>query len=413
VNDPAPTASSWRDRSIAALVVLAFSSGFGQFGAIAALGDVARTFGQVAHGTTIADQAGLSGTELGIGLAILRLASLGGMPLAGLADRFGRRRMLLVTVSVGLVLTVLAAASPSYWAFVVIFGAGRPFLSATNGLAAVAAVEESPVVGRTSAVAVVAAGYGVGAGATAVLHSLGLGGGDFRVFLPFALVPLVLVAAVRRSVHEPARYTAASRDRARRAVSFGSVGRPLRRRFGLVLVLTFALSFVTGPANTFVFLYAQDFVHQSGGVTAAMVVGSGVAGLGGLFAGRWLADRVGRRPVVVAGTIAVAGFATITYSGSRPALIAGYVLGVAGGSILAPAIGSIVNELFPTSVRATVTGWTVAAGVLGAVAGLSTFGALADVGARFSSAAFVTFIPAAFVAVFWFALPETRGVELE
>ena len=94
------------------VAIAAFASGFGQFGVVAALGDVARSFGHVTHGATFADQAGLSGTVLGVGLAIIRLASLGGLPLAGLADRFGRRPMLLITCGVGLVLTALAAASP-------------------------------------------------------------------------------------------------------------------------------------------------------------------------------------------------------------------------------------------------------------------------------------------------------------
>ena len=106
---------------------------------VSALGDVAKTFGRVVHGTSIADQAGLSGTELGIGLAVLRLASLGGLPLAGIADRFGRRKMLLLTCALGLAFTVAAAASPGYWWFVVIFALGRPSLSATPG---------SPQIGR-------------------------------------------------------------------------------------------------------------------------------------------------------------------------------------------------------------------------------------------------------------------------
>ena len=45
--------------------------------------------------------------------------------------------MLLVTVSIGLVATVVAAASPGYWWFVVIFALGRPFLSSTNALSQV------------------------------------------------------------------------------------------------------------------------------------------------------------------------------------------------------------------------------------------------------------------------------------
>src|SRR6202020_3158839 len=96
----------------------AFASGFAQFGVVAALGDVARGFGQVNLGATLADQAGLSGTDLGIGLAIMRLASLGALPITGLADRFGRRRVLLVAAGLGLAMTAAAAASPRYSWFV-------------------------------------------------------------------------------------------------------------------------------------------------------------------------------------------------------------------------------------------------------------------------------------------------------
>ena len=92
-----------------------------------------------------------SGTELGIGLAIMRLASLGGLPITALADRFGRRMMLLVTVGAGLALTVVAAASPTYWWFVAIFACGRPLLSASNGLAQVTAAEQTASADRAKA----------------------------------------------------------------------------------------------------------------------------------------------------------------------------------------------------------------------------------------------------------------------
>ena len=118
----------WNDPAVLAVAVVALASGFGQFGAVAALGDVAKGFGQVNHGATIADQAGLSGTALGIGLAIIRLASLAALPIAGLADRLGRRALLLGSAAVGLALTATASLSPTYWWFIVIFACGRPML---------------------------------------------------------------------------------------------------------------------------------------------------------------------------------------------------------------------------------------------------------------------------------------------
>lgn len=403
----------WTDRAGLAVALAALASGFGQFGVVAALGDVAHAFGRMAHGATIADQAGLSGTELGIGLAIIRLASLGSLPLTGLADRFGRRTMLGATLSLGLAITVASAASPGYWSFVVIFACGRPLLSATNALAQLAAAEQTSSNDRAAAVALTAAGYGIGAGLIAVIHSLASSSLGFRGIVALAALPLAAVPFIYRRIEEPERFRIAEVATDRPLPVLGAVGPTFRRRLLVVAMLAFAVSIITGPATSFVFLYAQNVLHQSGYVTAAMVVGAGLAGLIGLLAGRWLADHLGRRPTATFAMIVLALFSVLTYAGSRAALLVGYILGVMAGSMLAPATGALLTELFPTSVRASVAGWWVAAGVLGAGSGLVAFGAVADVGHRFGIAAALTFLPAALMSgLFWF-VPETCGREPE
>lgn len=403
----------WNDRAVAGVAMAAFASGFGQFGVVAALGDVARGFGQAHHGATFTDQVGLSGTALGIGLAIIRLASLGALPVTGLADRFGRRIMLLVTVGAGLAMTALAAAGPSYWWFVAIFACGRPLLSATSGLAQVTAAEQTASADRAKAVALVAAGYGAGAGTVAIVHSLAASTLGFRGVFALALAPLALLPLLSRWIKEPDRFIRSAAESGHQIPVLDAVARPFRRRLSVIVVLAFAISVITGPANSFVFLFAQNFLHQRGIVTAGMVVGAGLAGLAGLLAGRWLADRVGRRLTCALAMMTVAGFATLTYTGSAPALLVGYILGVFAASVFAPAAGALVNELFPTPVRASVAGWFLAAGVLGAAAGLVAFGAVADAGHRFALAGLVTFWPAALVMVLFWLLPETRGREPE
>src|SRR5262249_43936091 len=115
----------WFDRAIVAVALIALASGFGQFGVVAALGDVSTQLGHVRAGSSVADKVGLSGTSIGVGLAIIRLASLGSLPLIGIADRLGRRRVILAVTVAGLALTAVAATSPGYWWFVVIFACGR------------------------------------------------------------------------------------------------------------------------------------------------------------------------------------------------------------------------------------------------------------------------------------------------
>jgi MFS family permease len=403
----------WSDPAVLAIAVIALASGFGQFGAVAALGDVSKQLGHVAAGASIADKVGLSGTSLGVGLAVIRLASLGSLPLIGSADRLGRRRVILAVTVAGLAFTVAAAASPGYWWFVVIFAFGRPLLSATNALAEVMAAEETSSTDRTAAIALIAAGYGVGAGISAIVHSLASGVLGFRGIFALAIIPLAVVVLVRRRVEEPSRFTIAEAEAEHPTPILAAIGPPYRGRVALLALVGFAVSIISGPANSFVFLYAQDVVHLAGYVVALMVAGSGITGLLGLLAGRWLADHVGRRPTCSVALVAIAVTGAVCYSGSRPALVAGYLVAVFLASIFAPAVGSLLTELFPTSVRASAIGWWTVAGVLGAVAGLVAFGAVADVGNRFAAAADVVFLPCALAAGLFWLLPETKGRELE
>jgi MFS family permease len=144
-----------------------------------------------------------------------------------------------------------------------------------------------------------------------------------------------------------------------------------------------------------------------------MVVIAAPVGLLGLLVGRWMADNLGRRLTTTVAMVSIAGFGIVLYSGSTVALFVGYVLGAMAGGMIAPALGALVIEVFPTSVRASVAGWFVVAGVLGAVVGLVIFGAVSDVASRLSLAAVATFLPALPVAGLLFLLPESKGKEPE
>ena len=211
--DPGADASSarrvrlhgWRHPAILAVGAATVAAGFAQFGATTALGDVAHAFGETGGGTSTVARVGLSGTTLGIGLAVVRLASLASLPLAALADRHGRRRMLLGCVSGGLAVTALAALSPGYWWFVALFAVGRPMLTATNAIAVVVAAEETETRDRAKAIALMTAGYGIGAGLTALIRGVAGEGLGFRGLFALALVPLAAVPLLARRLEEPDR----------------------------------------------------------------------------------------------------------------------------------------------------------------------------------------------------------------
>ncbi len=408
----APRVYRWRDPPIIGLALLAFAAGFGSFGAVSGLGEVARTFGQASHGTaSIAEQAGLSGTTLGVGLAVLRLASLGSLPLSGLADRFGRRLLLLVCCAGGLALTVLAAASPGYWWFVAIFALGRPGLTATNAVASVAGAEETATVERAKAIALITAGYGVGSGVIAGINGLAKATLGFRGLFLLALVPLVALPWLSKLIREPDRFVAVAPDHPLPVL--GAVAPAHRRRLLVVALISAALAVMTGPVNSFVYIYAQNVRGLPGPIVTVMVALAGVTGLAGLLLGRALADRWGRRPTAAVAMVAMAACGVLTYSGSRPALVGGYVAGVLAAATFAPAGASLANELFPTEVRASVSGWITFSAVIGATIGLLAFGAIADVADRFAVASIAVAPIPVIGALLFVALPETRGAELE
>lgn len=409
----ATTTLGWRHPAILSAAGLSVASGFASFGVTAALGDVATAFGEPDPQGSIAAMVGLTGTTVGLGLAVIRLASLGALPLAGLADRVGRRRVILSCCAIGLVITLAAAASPGFWWFVAIFALARPLLSATNAIAAVIAAEETRTADRSKAIALITAGYALGSGLTALVRLAIPGAAGWRGLFAMVVVPLVLLPLARRWLREPTYYARLQLGAAPPRPRFGTVRRDLVGRLGLLGALHLGFGFVTGPVNTLLFLYGERVLAMSSTAMAAVFVAAAPTGLVGLLVGRWAADRYGRR-VSAAGAMAlVAASGVVTYSGQPWGLAVGYIAGIVAAAAYAPAAGALDAELFPTSQRGTAAGWVAAANIIGAVLGLLVFGLLLDRFGSFTPTAVIVALPVVALAGLYALLPETRGMELE
>ncbi|HUX04872.1 MAG TPA: MFS transporter [Acidimicrobiales bacterium] len=391
---------------------VALAAGFAQFGAVASLNDVARHFGHPeAHGS-LRSAVGLSGSLLGLGLAILRLSSLLSLPLASLADRWGRTRVLRRTLVVGLVATALASLSPGYWFFVLCFAFARPLLSAASTLVQVITVELSSNARRMHRLVIMTAGAGIGAGLSAILHGVIRGPNSFRWLFALALVPALLVVPLLRSVPEPRRHSPDAPF-----VRLGAVPRGVRGRLAIVAVVAFATGMISGPANGFAFVYAEGILKISPHVVASVVALSALTGLAGLVLSRHLSHTLGRRWTVAIGAVTLAATSTFAYSGGTLDFVAGYMVGVAAAGLFAPAASALSTEIFSHAIRATAAGWVVVAGVLGATVGLGVFGLVGDA-VHVSSVtslripALVTFVPLIPSVLLLARLPESRGVDL-
>src|ERR1019366_2780267 len=360
-SDVSAPAARVADRVTVVLFLVALVAGFAQFGAISSLNDVAKHFGHLSSTRSLQSVVGLSGSMLGLGLAALRVASLASLPLAALADRWGRTRVLRRTIALGLLATAAAALSPSYWVFVLCFAFARPLLSAATTLVQVITVELASTKRRINRLVIMAAGAGIGAGSSAILHSLIRGSDSFRWLFASALLPVLVIVPLLRIIPEPLQ-----RSSDAPLARLGAVPRQLRGRLAIVATVAFSVGMITGPANGFTFVYGEGVLKMSPREVATIVTLSAFTGLAGLLLSQRLSRTVGRRWTVALGVVATALTATFAYSGGRTNFIIGYMVGIGAGGLLSPALTAISTEIFTHTVRATAAGWIVVFGVAGA-----------------------------------------------
>jgi MFS family permease len=320
---------------------------------------------------TIAEGLDVSVARFGIGVAVIRVAALGSMPILRLADRVGRRRMLLISV---LAFTVATAATSVAWgliSFVVFQMVARLFLATEESLAGIVISEEVRPdrrgAGLTLLGIIAMTGFGLVALMLLIVPFTPL---DWRILYLAALPPLVLVAWLRRNLRETKAFTVAQ-DEERVQTSFwphvDRIHRPLLWRITIVLG-------THGVLATPVFFYAAELAQDGydwEGLFTVIVIAAGPATLLGYVAGGKLSDRVGRRPVLIVSALVMVFGVVLVFTEQRWLFAPGFFLLTGADAGLASVRPAYISELFPTEVRATllsfIFGVIVAAGSVGLV----------------------------------------------
>ena len=115
-----------------------------------------------------ANSFGIDKTGQGVGGVIVRLGVVITLPFAIAADRFGRRRMIVLTAWLAPLFCLLGALAPNFWTLVATQAVGRPLGLALALLVGVAAAEEMPRSSRAYALSVLAMASGLGAGVAVI-----------------------------------------------------------------------------------------------------------------------------------------------------------------------------------------------------------------------------------------------------
>lgn len=360
-------------------------------------------FTQTAH--FAADRFGISNTGLGWGGVIVRLGVVITLPLAMLADRAGRRRMLVITAWITPIVCALGAAAPSFWTLVATQTIGRPVGLAMALLVAVVAAEEVPRNSRAWTISVIALAGGLGAGvAVAALRLADLGPDGWRLVYVISLVWVPVAVSLTRHLPETIRFQARH-----------ATGQRLpMRRFGVIAAVAISSNLFIAPASFFQNRYLEDWRGYTGGGIALFTLMTATPASIGLIVGGRIADTFGRRTVILVCTPLSTALLVLTYSLPGAAM---WGLALCGGilaGVAYPAFQVYRAELFATGSRGRANGWLTAISLAGGSVGLVIAGQLIDRGWSFGSTMALLAIGqviAAVIAYLWY--PETAHLELE
>ena len=338
--------------------------------------------------------------------SVLALGSIGALPLATLADRFGRRRLIAVGVAGFSVANFTSAFAPSLEALALLRLVAVCFEVLVGGVATALIVEEAPPGRRGQAVSVLAVLSGIGTGITVLAYPvvaphwryLFLAGG-----VGLVAAPLIWSKLPEGRVWQGVRLS-------------GSALRLLiapawRRRLIVIAATTALLAVLLEPAGLLFTLFASQVLHLSPATISELIVASGVAGAASYVAGGFLSDRFGRRVPGTALTGATAVAASLSFATGTSGFVIGNVLWSSFASAATPVLGAWSAELFPTRARATAEAMSSLAAAVGSVAGLQAVGLLSQ-SVSLGTALGLTGVVAFLGALLLLLLPETRGAPL-
>jgi MFS transporter, putative metabolite:H+ symporter len=355
----------------------------------------------------------LDRAEAGILFGVVNFGTLLAYVLVSRADRWGRRRVLSVTILGYALFSFLSGLAPNVWFFGCFQVFARIFLIGEWATSMVIAAEEFPAKRRGTVLGVISATSSLGAVICAGVVPIVTRLASWRAVYLVGVVPLLLMAWARRDLRETKRFEASRTEPQRSLLAiFGTAHR--RRVFELAAIWFFTY-ICTQNAVSFWKDYALGELHLSDGAAGTVITLGAIVSMPLVFFAGKLFDVIGRRPgAIIVYAAVIAGVLGVYFLEGVLPLVLAMILAMFGLSAVLTLLNTLTTELFPTELRGDAFVWSNnVLGRIGYVVSPIVLGELArDRGWGPVLRASVVF-PAVALLLLWWWLPETRGRELE
>ena len=361
-------------------------------------------------------QAGLLGTSA------LVASAVGGWIGGVLSDRYGRVRVMQVTVLWFALFTCLSGFTQNYEQLLVVrclqgLGFGGEWAAGAVLMGEIIRPEH-----RGKAVGTVQSGYAIGWGVAALLSSLSFAvlpeAWAWRAIFWVGLLPALLVVYIRRFIQEPELFETtrrAARAAGIRTNPFEIFRRPLLRTTLLASMLALGVQGSSYAIITWLPTFLRTVRHLSsvgaGSYVAVVTLGS----FCGYIASAYLTDAIGRRKnfLIFAVCCWIIDFVYMYVPfGNGTTLLLGLPFGFFTQGIYA-SLGPYFTELFPTRVRATGQSFAYNLGRSIGAFFIAMVGMLAQI-MPLAQAIGMLSLGGYFVAIVaTLLLPETKGIALD
>jgi predicted MFS family arabinose efflux permease len=398
---------------------VSFSPEQTQLLASVALIGVIASFGSALFGQNVdplAKSFGVSNSDLGVSLAITRIGVLFALVATALADRRGRRVVLLGGLAAVCAGNLVSAVAPNIEVFTGAQLIVRAAVNVVLVVGGIAVVEEAPDGARGFSVAMLGLAAGAGfALSVLLLPTADLGPEAWRGAFTVSALSVLLIPLIARHLRETGRYTALVARSARRGRVRELRGPVYRRRLVILAAVGLLANIFSAPSAQFTNRFLSDERgFSSSGIAGFRAVTAGFPGLFGILLAGRITETRGRRPVAALSLLVGTICTVVFFLGDGAVLWIFMTLAIVAAAPATLAIGTLDAELFPTETRGTSNALLLVTSVVGSAIGLVVAGGLSDSIGGLGNAIALCGIAPLVAAIFLVPrLPESSGQSLD